>query len=199
METSHSSLTPSLRHTMNDHTTAQHIEGLLFALGKALTRTELMKMLEVDSETLERGITKLRENENRGVVVVDDSKALELRISPEAAGIVEKVRRDELSRDIGRAGLEVLAAIIYRGPLSRSDIDFIRGVNSAQTLRTLSVRGLIRRIPNPKDERSFLYEPTTELLASLGATHVRDIPEYDSVREKLQSLEVAYKEQQRES
>ncbi len=199
METSHSNLTPCLHHVMNDHTTAQQIEGLLFALGKSLARTELMKMLEVDSEALERGIAKLREGRERGVVVVDDGTALELRISSEAAAVVEKVRRDELSRDIGRAGLEVLAAIIYRGPLSRSDIDFIRGVNSAQTLRTLSVRGLIRRIPNPKDERSFLYEPTTELLASLGATHARDIPDYDSVREKLHTLEVAYREGQRES
>lgn len=181
---------------MNDHTTAKKIEALLFALGKPLTRTELLKMLAVDNEALARGITLLRGAQQRGVIVVDDGTTLELRIDPEAADTIEQVRRDELSRDIGRAGLEVLAAIIYRGPLSRSDIDFIRGVNSAQTLRTLSVRGLIRRIPNPKDDRSFLYEPTTELLASLGATHVRDIPDYDSVREKLHNLEGAYREEQ---
>ncbi len=196
---------PCLRPVMNDHHTAQHIEGLLFALGKALTRAELMKMLDVESEELERGIMKLRESEGRGVVVIDDGATLELRISPEAAAVVEKVRRDELSRDIGRAGLEVLAAIIYRGPLSRSEIDFIRGVNSAQTLRTLSVRGLIRRTQNPKEgstpgrQNSFLYEPTTELLASLGATHARDIPEYDLVREKLHTLEEAYRAQRCES
>ncbi len=153
-----------------------------------------MKMLSVDAEALARGIAILTQTQGKGVVVVDDGRTLELRISPEAASVVEQVRRDELSRDIGRAGLEVLAAIIYRGPLSRSDIDFIRGVNSAQTLRTLSVRGLIRRIPNPKDDRSFLYEPTTELLASLGATHVRDIPDYDLVREKIKQLEHAYQE-----
>ena len=94
--------------------------------------------------------------------------------------------------------MEALSAVLYRGPLSRAGIDFIRGVNSSQTLRTLTLRGLLRRIPNPKDERSFLYEPTTELLAELGVSRLQDLPDYAQVRDKLRQLEEAYRQKQEE-
>jgi segregation and condensation protein B len=181
---------------MNDAEIAQHIEGVLFALGKSVSHNELMKMLEVDADSLERAIASLVGAKGRGVVVIDDGKELELRAAPEVASLIEKVRKEELSRDIGRAGLEVLSAILYRGPLTRAEVDFIRGVNSTQTLRTLATRGLIRRVPNPRDERSFLYEPTSELFASMGATSARDLPDYDGVRSKLTQLEEAYRAQQ---
>jgi segregation and condensation protein B len=119
-------------------------------------------------------------------------------VSSTGAELVEKIRREELSRDIGRAGLETLSAILYRGPLTRSEVDFIRGVNSSQILRTLLVRGLIRRVTNPKDERSFLYEPTTELFAQLGISHVADLPDYASVRAHLTELEAAYRAKETE-
>jgi segregation and condensation protein B len=133
------------------------------------------------------------------VVLIDDGKEVELRASGGATALIEKIRKDEYSRDIGKAGLEALSAILYRGPLSRSEIDFIRGVNSSQTLRTLTLRGLVRRIPNPKDERSFLYEPTTELVASLGVSRAADLPDYADVRNKLQQLEEAYRQKQSET
>jgi chromosome segregation and condensation protein ScpB len=55
------------------------------------------------------------------------------------------------------------------------------------------VRGLIRRIPNPKDERSFLYEPTTEALAALGVEHQDELPEYKKIKGRLEELENAYR------
>ncbi len=55
------------------------------------------------------------------------------------------------------------------------------------------MRGLVRKVPNPKDERSFLYEPTTELLSQLGVSHVDELPEYEAVRAKLTELEAAYR------
>src|SRR6185295_5857915 len=99
-------------------------------------------------------------------------------------------------REVGRAGQEVLSAVLYRGPLTRSEIDFIRGVNSSQTLRTLTMRGLVRKVQNPKDSRSFLYEATTELLATLGVARARDLPDYAEVREKLSKLEEAYRQKE---
>lgn len=181
---------------MNDQQLAAQVEGLLFALGKPLSRSELLKILQVDEPALERAIQLQALSGERGVVLVDDGKVLELRVAPAVAELIERVRREENSRDVGRAGLEVLAAILYRGPLSRAEVDFIRGVNSSQTIRTLTTRGLIRKVPNPKDERSFLYEATTELLAQMGATHPRDLPEFDAVRGKLAGLEESYRNTQ---
>jgi segregation and condensation protein B len=178
---------------MNDSLTLQ-LEGLLFALGRPLSRAELAKTLEVDSAAVDEALSAIASRPIKtGVVLVDDGSVVELRAAPEAAELIERVRREEYSREIGKAGLEALAAIIYRGPLSRSEIDFIRGVNSSQTLRTLLMRGLIRKIPNPRDERSFLYEATTELLSQLGATGARDLPDFAEVKNKLESLEASYR------
>lgn len=179
---------------MNNQELSQHIEAVLFALGRPVSRIELTTKFECTHEDLELALHELASTSgDRGVVCVDDGTTLELRISAEASAIVEKIRKDELSRDIGRAGLETLSAILYRGPLTRSEVDFIRGVNSSQILRTLLMRGLVRKIPNPKDERSFLYEPTTELLAQMGVTHADELPEFESVRTKLSELEAAYR------
>lgn len=120
--------------------------------------------------------------------MVDDGREVELRTSPDAAECVEAVRKEELSRDIGKAGLETLAIVLYKGPSTRSQIDFIRGVNSSHILRMLTMRGFVRRIDNPDDERSYLYEPTTDLLAALGARKAEDVPEYAAIAEELGRL-----------
>jgi segregation and condensation protein B len=181
---------------------ATQLEGLLYALGKPLSRAEAARLLDVKADEIEQAIGELN-SQSGGVVVVDDGRQIELRVAPEAAKVVEDAQDAEYSRDIGRAGLEVLAAILYRGPLTRAEIDFIRGVNSSQTLRTLSMRGLVRRVANPKDgalpdsrRGSFIYEPTTELLATLGVKNASDLPEHTVVRDKLTSLEHSYREVQ---
>lgn len=177
---------------MND--LSQKIEALLFALGRPLPYMEAAKMLGVSAEEVKSAIAQVQPG--RGVVIVNDGAQVELRASPESAELIEKIRKDEYAREVGRAGQEVLAAVLYRGPLTRSEIDFIRGVNSSQTLRTLTMRGLVRKVPNPKDSRSFLYESTTELLATLGVQRAQDLPEYAVVREKLTQLEEAYRQKE---
>lgn len=177
---------------MND--LAQKIEALLFALGRPLSHQELAKQLGASVEDIQAALADTQPG--RGVVVVSDGTQVELRAAPEAAQLIEKIRKDEYAREVGKAGQEVLAAVIYRGPLTRSEIDFIRGVNSSQTLRTLTMRGLVRKLQNPKDSRSFLYESTTELLATLGVQRAQDLPEYAAVREKLTKLEDAYRQKE---
>lgn len=165
-----------------------------------MTHLELAKIFSVSVDDVREAIKALHAAaEGRGVVVVDDGKSVELRASPLSAEHIERVRKEEYSRDIGKAGLEALAAVLYRGPLTRAEIDFIRGVNSSQTLRTLTMRGLLRKVTNPKDERSYLYEPTTELLAQLGVADANGLPEYREVQEKIRTLEEAYRSAAKDS
>ncbi|HYF13212.1 MAG TPA: SMC-Scp complex subunit ScpB [Candidatus Paceibacterota bacterium] len=179
---------------MSDSKLQNKIEALLFALGRPMSRDELSQMLRVSKEELEAALgTLVAQRFERGVICVDDGREVELRVAGDVQEIIEEVRKEELSRDIGRAGLETLSAILYRGPLTRSEIDFIRGVNSSQILRTLLMRGLVRRVVNPKDERSYLYEPTTELMAQLGITKRQDLAEFDAVRTRLTELEETYR------
>lgn len=178
---------------MDNRQLHEQVEALLFTLG-ALSRAELAHMLSCTQDELARAIEALASaRASGGITLVDDGTTLELRTSAGSSELIENVRKDEYAQGVGRAGLEALAAVLYRGPLTRSEIDFIRGVNSSQTLRTLTMRGLVRRIPNPKDERSFLYEPTTKTLSHLGISRLTELPEYTFVREKLQELENAYR------
>ncbi len=174
------------------------IEALLFALGRPLSHAEMAKQTGMNPQELADAIADLQQGSGRGVGVVDDGKFVELRLAPETASLIERVRKEEYSRELGRAGQEALAAVLYRGPLTRTEVDFIRGVNSSQSLRTLTMRGLLRKIPNPRDERSYLYEPTTELLSTLGVSRAKDLPDWTEVREKLQALEDAYRQKDQE-
>ncbi len=180
------------------------IEALLFALGRPLSRAELQKMLGAKEADIEEALKMLTERKG-GVVLIDDGKEVELRTGGGSSALIERVRKEEYTREIGKAGLEALSAVLYRGPLTRSEIDFIRGVNSSQTLRTLTLRGLVRKVENDKERNlpagrrgSFLYEPTTELLSELGVARAQDLPEYAEVRAKLQTLEEAYRQKQSE-
>lgn len=172
--------------------TAIKVEALLFALGRPLSRADVATLTGSTPTEVESALAELAAAP-RGTTLVDDGTMVELRAAPAAATLIEQVRKDEYSRDIGRAGLEALAAVLYRGPLTRAEIDFIRGVNSSQTLRTLALRGLLRRVANPKDERSFRYEPTTELLSQLGLASTKELPDYEAIQHKLHQLEDAYR------
>ena len=102
--------------------------------------------------------------------------------------MIEELCKEELSRDLGKAGLETLSIVLYRGPITRSGIDYIRGVNSTFILRNLLIRGLVEKIPNPNDQRSFLYRATFDLLSHLGIPRVEDLPEYGNTNESIEKF-----------
>src|SRR3989344_340255 len=80
----------------------------------------------------------------------------------------------EFYSELSRASLETLAIILYKGPISRREIDHIRGVNSGLILRSLMIRGLIERTEGT--ERSYSYKATLKLLEHLGITRREDLP-----------------------
>lgn len=160
------------------------LEALLFFRAESLKVEELARLLGTDKGAIEGACTELQKNlAGRGVALVRLGNTVELRTAPDAAPLVEKLVREELSRELGRAASEVLSIVLYRGQASRRDIDWVRGVNSAFTLRDLAARGLVRRAL--REKRGFVYEPTTELLAHLGVARVEDLPEYERARQEL--------------
>src|SRR4029077_11229380 len=83
------------------------------------------------------------------------------------------------------ATVEVLAIIAYRQPISKAEMEAIRGVNSQYSIRNLLMRGLIEKTPTPADARSFLYQTTTEFLMHLGLGSVKDLPEFEKLVENI--------------
>ena len=83
--------------------------------------------------------------------------------------------------------METLSIILYKNGVSRSLIDYIRGVNSSFTLRALSIRGLIEKNIDPEDNRRYIYRPTFELLSFMGIKSVEELPDYNLVNNSIES------------
>lgn len=166
------------------------IEALLFSEGGALSKKRLAQLLGVDVAQLEPAIETLRSRrEGTGLTLIESPQELALAVAPAESALVAAAFERELGREIGDAGLEVLAILLYRGPSTRAQIDYIRGVNTAWTVRMLAARGLLERIPNPSDAREYLYRPTVELLAHLGVTKTEELPDYAKIASELAAFE----------
>lgn len=180
---------------MNDQPVSMLIEALLLFKGTSMSRRELQKALDISADALTAGLAHLRiALEERGIRLIEVHDEVSLATAPEADALISAVRKEELEGPLGKATLETLAVIVYQGPITRSDIEFIRGVNVTASLRTLMMRGLIERVDNPSDQRSFLYRGTIELAAHLGVTSLADVPEYVTIREKLMAVSNLSKE-----
>lgn len=170
------------------------LQALLFSEGGAMPKKRLTQLLDIDAATLQEVARELRDAlATSGLSLVESDTEYSLTVSPESSATVQKAFERDLERDIGDAGLEVLGILLYRGPSTRADIDYIRGVNTTSTIRTLSARGLIERAQNPNDAREYLYRPTVELLAHLGVTEGKDLPEYATIASELAAFEESQK------
>lgn len=151
--------------------------ALLFASGEPLEKKQLAKLLEIKESEVSSVLKALTDSlKNSGVVVVETDTEVELRTAPEASVIVKKLRESELARDLGKASLETLAVVAYGTGTTRGEIDWVRGVNSSASLRTLLMRGLIEGREDERDKRRTRYSLTTEALAHLGIKNATELP-----------------------
>lgn len=168
---------------------AAEAEALLFTEGNPLPKKRLASLLSCSPEELEGALALLRARQGGGTTLIATETTASLAVSPEASEIIRRIHAKELERDIGDAGLEVLSIVLYRGPSTRSSVEYIRGVNSGATIRTLLSRGLLERAENPEDAREVLYRPTAELLAHIGITDLSELPEYATITAELAAFE----------
>ena len=167
----------------------QKLEAILFWKAEPVSMKKLAQLLEIDVPTLQAGLATLETSlQGRGITLVRTDDEVMLGTAKELSPLIEQLTKDELTRDLGKAGLETLSVILYQGPISRANIDYIRGVNSQFVVRTLLIRGLIERVDNPDDQRSFLYKPTIQLLAHLGVSKIEDLPEFSQVRADIEAF-----------
>lgn len=170
----------------------ESIEAVLFYKAGPMKKQALAKLLDVDIEKLEAALLTLKERLQNGattLVLTDDEAAL--AVGKEHDALIENIRKEELRRDIGKAGAETLAIVLYRSPVTRSEIDRIRGVNSSYILRALETRGLVERRSGRRQNE---YVPTTELMRHLGIREKMEMPEYASVMNALEAFERAHGE-----
>jgi segregation and condensation protein B len=173
----------------------QKIEAILLFKNEPVSFKELSKILSTKVDDVRSAVENLQNfYKNRGLVITSDGETASFGTAPETSGLIEEMQKEEYSREIGRAGLETLSIILYKGPISRREIDYIRGVNSGFILRNLLIRGLIERSESEAGERSFSYKPTLELLRFLGVTRKEDLPEFSTAVEKIEEFQKAPQE-----
>ncbi len=173
---------------------SQNIQGLLFYKALPVRKSTLCKQFDVDPATLQSAIEILtKQLQGSALMLIQTDTEIHLATIPELDALIESVRKDEMKRDIGKAGAETLAIVLYKGPISRAEIDRIRGVNSSFILRNLLVRGLVER---EVEKNNALFSITPSLLAHLGISSKTELPDYAKVLDQLEKFEAEQKEQE---
>ena len=166
--------------------------ALLFASGGPLEKKRLASLIGIEEPELAKALAALAEwLKGSGVALIETETEAELRTAPEASAIVHALLENELARDLGKASLETLAVIAYQGGATRGEIDWVRGVNSTASLRTLLLRGLIEGKEDERDKRRIRYAITTEALAHLGLTSAAELPRYTELSSEVDAMKEA--------
>lgn len=164
------------------------LEAILFYRGEPVTVADLAHAAETTPEKVRKALASLSTKlETTGLRLVREGDHAALATAPDAAEVIAELRREELEGPLGKAGLETLAIVIYQGPVSRADIEYVRGVNCTAILRSLTMRGLIERIENPGG-RGYAYRATTSLPAALGVASLKDLPAYGEMKAEIQAV-----------
>lgn len=171
----------------NTQQLVQKLEAILFYLAEPVSITFLAKTLGVSKEEIEEAKNKLKKDlGERGLRVIEKNDEIVLVTAPELSETIENIIKEERERDLGKAGIETLSIIAYKGPVTKKEIEYIRGVNSQYALRNLLLRGLVERKPSKLDERVIVYTVTTDTVRFLGLSKIEELPEFGELKENLE-------------
>jgi segregation and condensation protein B len=167
------------------------IESILFFKAEPVKISSLAEIFSVSKDEVEEALSLLQQKlGSRGICPIFKDDEVTLGTAPEMSEMIEKISKEEMTRDLGKAALETLTIVLYKSPVARSEIDYIRGVNSSFILRGLQARGLVERVSGDNGSSAFLYRPTFDSLSHLGIARLEDLPEYGEFRTRTdESLE----------
>ena len=160
----------------------QIIEALLFVAARPLTIRKLVELTDSDAEQVKAGLDELESRLSQGGLMLQSyGNEYELVTRPEVADAVRKVAKYESQPELTRASLEALTILAYRGPMTRPELEQIRGIQSSLILRNLMIRGLVEQ---KEDERlgQSTYAVTFDFMKHLGLSSISELPDYDKLR-----------------
>ncbi len=162
------------------------IESILFFKGEPVAIKKIAEILEVSIDEVVASLQALQvKKEGTGLCVVITDTEATLGTHKEASIFLDKMRKDEITKELSKAALETLSIILYKNGVTRGEVDYIRGVNSSFIIRNLLVRGLVEKKVDASDSRRFIYLPTIELLEYMGVTAITELPKYTEVLAEL--------------
>lgn len=162
------------------------IESLLFVSGESIKISKLAGICAISEEEMEKAVAALSADyaRERGLLIIRIGDTVQLVTNPDNAQFVSEMLKSEIQENLSQASLEVLSIVAYRGPITRAEIEEIRGVNCSFTLRALSIRGLVDKIENIKDNRRYLYNISFDFLKKMGVEGVEKLPDWELLNKK---------------
>jgi len=156
------------------------LESILFVASKPLTIVQLAKALDTSKEHISEALDTLVMKYNRddsGIHILREAESVQMATNPENLSAIEGFIKDEVSGELTKAQLETLTVIAYRSPITRADLEQIRGVNCSVILRNLMMRGLVDQYDS-SEEILPTYVLTMDALAALGISEIADLPQF---------------------
>ncbi len=158
------------------------LESILFAGARPFSIRRLSELTGSSPDNIEAALKALDERLATSAIMLQRvGSDVQLVTRPEHAEVVKQVAADEVTGELTRASLEALTILAYRGPLTRPELEQIRGVHSSIILRNLELRGLVeekedKRLGQP------VYAVTFDFIRHLGLKSVEDLPRYEELR-----------------
>ncbi len=180
------------------------LEGLLFAVGdEGLTLEQVSEILEInpdEAKELLKNLKETYEDDNRGIRISYLGDAFKLTTKKEHKDYYQKLLINETNNMLSDAALETLAIIAYNQPITRVEVDNLRGVSTSQMIRKLVAKGLIKESgKSDMPGRPNLYATTSDFLDYFGLPSISDLPEVinkeDLTTKELDLFTSTYKEE----
>lgn len=164
------------------------IEGLLYVQGDlGLTINQIEDILEIPEEEAKRLVLNLKnyyEENNRGLRINYLGNTIKLTTKEEHQKYYQKLLESQSSNNLSESALEVLAIIAYNEPITRGDLEKLRGVDSTYVLRRLLAKGLIKECgKSDLPGRPILYKTTDDFLDYFGLASIKDLPNIELLEE----------------
>jgi segregation and condensation protein B len=160
------------------------LESILFIANRPLSVKRLMELCDATKEEIEEAIAAIAEGyhrDERGLRLVRSGNEVQMTSAPENAALMQEFLRDETTGELTKPSLEALTIIAYRGPLTKPELEQVRGVNCSIILRNLLMRGLIEIEGDPLDLTA-KYRVTIDFIRFLGVDSVEELPDYEKLR-----------------
>lgn len=172
---------------------------ILFVAGNPVSVSELSRLLEISAEEIADEIKVIEpELEKLGLVITkaatSGGASYQMSTAAEVSAVVKTFLQTQLREKLTEAAIETLAIIAYKQPVSRAEIESVRGVNSQYILKLLLQRGLVEKIPSKNDARVLLYQTTHEFLQHLGIKNISELPSFEEIEKKLEAPEIKHGE-----
>lgn len=164
-------------------TLAAKIEALMFVSSHPIGFAKLAQLTGADVDAVKTAVDELAgqlDSGERGIRLIRHAQSVQLATAPDTAKLISAFQKDEQRAELTKPALETLTIITYRGPISKAELDTIRGVNCSLILRNLLIKGLVETADGSTTTVP-RYQVTFDFVRYLGIERVEDLPEYEKL------------------